>query len=97
MRVQALKGRNNVYSALSGLALYRAESIPRAMPWAVVVCPFRAKRMRSASGEAKNPHVDTVNQLRNLYRGRRKCPTVQPKLLRRGEVDRANVYTDHGW
>jgi hypothetical protein len=37
------------YAALSGLAMSRAID-PRALPWAVVVCPFRAESIRSASG-----------------------------------------------
>ncbi len=46
---------------------------PRVIPWAVIVSPFRAKRMRRASGEAKNPYLENLTQLRNFYRGRRQC------------------------
>jgi hypothetical protein len=53
-------------------------STTRALPWAVVVCPFRAERIRSASGYAKHPHVEIVNR----HSVRLALPKTPPKVSR---------------
>jgi hypothetical protein len=55
---------------------------PRALPWAVVVCPFRAERKRSASGQVSCPHVEIVDGHSVRLAGRLALPKAPPKLSR---------------